>query len=87
MLTPNEEMILFDPKNMVETERASLRTKELVYHDRFNAPLHDMLEDTPQQGIERSVPAPNTIEMAYYHSLRGYKGKLFLLVREHNDTT
>lgn len=80
MLTPNEEMILFDPKNMVETERASLRAKELVYHDRFNGPLHDMLEHASQQDIERYVSAPKTIEMAYYHSLRGYKGTLFLLV-------
>lgn len=79
-------MILFDPRNMVETERTSIRNKQLVYHDRFNAPLEPLVNETTaftdQPGLAR-IDGPSTVkvvEMAYYHSLRGYKGKLFLLV-------
>ncbi|KAI9482584.1 Golgi CORVET complex core vacuolar protein 8-domain-containing protein [Zychaea mexicana] len=92
LITPNEEMILFDPKNMVETERASIRNKQLVYHDRFNSPLGDLVTETttaPAQtqqlqqqsglGINDVFTPYRTVEMAYYHSIRAYKGKLFLL--------
>ncbi|KAI9264371.1 Golgi CORVET complex core vacuolar protein 8-domain-containing protein [Phascolomyces articulosus] len=86
LITPNEEMILFDPKNMQETERASIRNKQLVYHDRFNSPLGDLVTEnviiTPQQpglGITDVFMPYRTVEMAYYHSLRAYKGKLFML--------
>ncbi|KAG1437400.1 hypothetical protein G6F56_013128 [Rhizopus delemar] len=40
--TPNEEMILFDPKNMVETQHTSVQNKKLVYHDWFNTPLKNL---------------------------------------------
>ena len=80
-------MILFDPKNMQETERASIRNKQLVYHDRFNSPLGDLVTEnviiTPQQpglGISDVFMPYRTVEMAYYHSIRAYKGKLFMLV-------
>ncbi|KAI8145911.1 Golgi CORVET complex core vacuolar protein 8-domain-containing protein [Fennellomyces sp. T-0311] len=85
LITPNEEMILFDPKNMVETERASIRNKQLVYHDRFNSPLGDLVVKSaaPTQqaglGISDMFMPYKTVEMAYYHSVRAYKGKLFLL--------
>ncbi|KAI8374379.1 Golgi CORVET complex core vacuolar protein 8-domain-containing protein [Radiomyces spectabilis] len=85
LFTPNEEMILFDPKNMVETERASIRNKQLVYHDWFTSSLKNMAEETVASthtpGIDITVTPSisKSIEMAYYHSLRGYKGKLFLL--------
>ncbi|KAI7859751.1 hypothetical protein BDC45DRAFT_563794 [Circinella umbellata] len=86
LITPNEEMILFDPKNMQETERASIRNKQLVYHDRFNSPLGDLVTEnviiTPQQpglGISDVFMPYRTVEMAYYHSIRAYKGKLFML--------
>ncbi|KAF7726811.1 Vacuolar protein sorting-associated protein 8 [Apophysomyces ossiformis] len=46
LFTPNEEMILFDPKKMVETERASIRNKQLIYHDWFNAPLKELVKDS-----------------------------------------
>ncbi|KAI9031792.1 Golgi CORVET complex core vacuolar protein 8-domain-containing protein [Phycomyces nitens] len=85
LFTPNEEMILFDPKNMRETERASIRNKQLVYHDWFNGPLKDLATETIVQTNQSALGTNNTIvthkniEMAYYHSLKGYKGKMFLL--------
>ncbi|KAI9316979.1 Golgi CORVET complex core vacuolar protein 8-domain-containing protein [Dichotomocladium elegans] len=87
LVTPNEEMILFDPKNMVETERVSIRNKELVYHDRYNTPLKELVTEAHNSvmqhhngiNIRGSKTTLKTVEMAYYHSLRTYKGKLFLL--------
>ncbi|KAI7867172.1 Golgi CORVET complex core vacuolar protein 8-domain-containing protein [Spinellus fusiger] len=86
LLTPNEEMILFDPKNMKETERASIRSKQLVYHDWFNSSLKDLANEPATSNLQPAAlatgPAQSTskdIEMAYYHSLKGYKGRLFLL--------
>ncbi|CAO3662203.1 unnamed protein product [Rhizopus stolonifer] len=80
LFTPNEEMILFDPKNMVETQRTSMRTKQLVYHDWFNTPLKDLVTDaanTSTDSHENSIL--KSVEMAYLGSINGYKGKLFLL--------
>lgn len=89
-------MLLFDPKAMVVTERASVRNKQLVYHDWFNAPLRDLTAPTSMtigvvvtpneldMGAATNTTITTTtkiVEMAYYHSLKGYKGKLFLLVR------
>ncbi|OAD69130.1 hypothetical protein PHYBLDRAFT_85972, partial [Phycomyces blakesleeanus NRRL 1555(-)] len=85
LFTPNEEMILFDPKNMRETERANIRNKQLVYHDWFNNPLKEVASETivqiqkPALGTNNTIVTHKTIEMAYYHSLKGYKGKMFLL--------
>ncbi|CEP17473.1 hypothetical protein [Parasitella parasitica] len=77
LFTPNEEMILFDPKNMVETQHSSIRTKQLVYHDWFNAPLRDLVAvDSPENNASVSI---KSVEMAYFGSIRGYKGKIFLL--------
>ncbi|KAG0190180.1 Vacuolar protein sorting-associated protein 8 [Apophysomyces sp. BC1034] len=86
LFTPNEEMILFDPKKMMETERASIRSKQLIYHDWFNGPLKEHVKDSAillQQsslGTGEIATTPKNVEMAYYHSLRGYKGKIFLLI-------
>ncbi|KAI7905949.1 Golgi CORVET complex core vacuolar protein 8-domain-containing protein [Cokeromyces recurvatus] len=74
LFTPNEEMILFDPKSMTETQHTSIRTKQLVYHDWFNQPLQDL---TSTESSETANP--RSIEMAYFGSIKSYKGKLFLL--------
>ncbi|KAI9250799.1 Golgi CORVET complex core vacuolar protein 8-domain-containing protein [Helicostylum pulchrum] len=81
LFTPNEEMILFDPKNMMETQRTSIRTKQLVYHDWFNTPLKDLVVDPTSQivlSLENSTII-KSVEMAYFGSIKSYKGKLFLL--------
>ncbi|KAI8979992.1 Golgi CORVET complex core vacuolar protein 8-domain-containing protein [Pilobolus umbonatus] len=85
LFTANEEMILFDPKNMQETQHTSLRNKQLVYHDWFNAPLKDLVMDAANNmtvshpGYSASESSLKTVEMAYFGSIKGYKGKLFLL--------
>ncbi|KAI8991762.1 Golgi CORVET complex core vacuolar protein 8-domain-containing protein [Mycotypha africana] len=82
LFTANEEMILFDPKNMIATEHTSIRTKHLVYHDWFNNPLKEMLikNSNVNEEEENSVRKyDKNIEMAYFGSIKCYKGKLFLL--------
>ncbi|CAO3646628.1 unnamed protein product [Cunninghamella blakesleeana] len=91
LFTPNEEMILFDPKRMVKIEHTSIQYKQLVYHDWFNVPLHELTKpiiETIPNSNDIDINMPNTtstattvktVEMAYYHSLKGYKGKIFLL--------
>lgn len=81
LFTPNEEMILFDPKNMVETQHTSIRTKQLVYHDWYNTPLKDLVVDAANQTVDSPENATvlKSVEMAYFGSIKGYKGKLFLL--------
>lgn len=81
LFTPNEEMILFDPKNMVETQHTSIRTKQLVYHDWFNTPLKDLVVDAANQTVDspENSTVLKSVEMAYFGSIKGYKGKLFLL--------
>jgi hypothetical protein len=73
LFTANEEMILFDPKKMTQTHHTSIRTKQLVYHDWFNTPLKDLVQANPTSHILK------TVEMAYGGSIKGYKGKIFLL--------
>jgi hypothetical protein len=81
LFTPNEEMILFDPKSMVETQHTSIRTKQLVYHDWFNTPLKDLVVDAANQTVDSPENSTilKSVEMAYFSSIKGYKGKLFLL--------
>ncbi|KAI7897400.1 Golgi CORVET complex core vacuolar protein 8-domain-containing protein [Mucor mucedo] len=81
LFTPNEEMILFDPKNMCETQHTSIRTKQLVYHDWFNAPLKDLVVDAAKETVKSPENATvlKSVEMAYFGSIKSYKGKLFLL--------
>ncbi|KAI9280667.1 Golgi CORVET complex core vacuolar protein 8-domain-containing protein [Sporodiniella umbellata] len=80
LFTPNDEMILFDPKNMVETQRVSIQTKHLVYHDWFNSPLNELTTDITKSNTDpQTLKVLKSIEMAYFGSINGYKGKLFLL--------
>ncbi|KAL9548901.1 hypothetical protein MBANPS3_005466 [Mucor bainieri] len=81
LFTPNEEMILFDPKSMTETQHTSIRTKQLVYHDWFNAALKDLVVDAANLTVDSPQHARvlKSVEMAYVGSIKGYKGKIFLL--------
>lgn len=81
LFTPNEEMILFDPKNMIETQHTNIRTKQLVYHDWFNAPLKDLVVDAANLTVDSPENSSllKSVEMAYFGSIKGYKGKIFLL--------
>ncbi|ORX61405.1 hypothetical protein DM01DRAFT_1299341 [Hesseltinella vesiculosa] len=96
LFTPNEEMLLFDPKLMVVTERINVRPKQLVYHDAFISSLRDLANPESKPAINDASLDVNhdaivdltnlpehanakSIEMAYYHSIKSYKGKLFLL--------
>ena len=74
-------MILFDPKNMIETQHTSIRTKQLVYHDWFNAPLKDLVVDAANLTVDSPENSSilKSVEMAYFGSIKGYKGKIFLL--------
>ncbi|CAG8483775.1 10453_t:CDS:10, partial [Paraglomus occultum] len=80
ILLSNEEIIVFDPRYMQESEKADVKSdvklKSLVYHNRFSASL----KETSVHPHDAHKPA---VELAYYHSLRVYKGLVFLLgVRE-----
>ncbi|KAI8331983.1 Golgi CORVET complex core vacuolar protein 8-domain-containing protein [Choanephora cucurbitarum] len=81
LFTSNEEMILFDPKKMVMTQQTSVRNKQLIYHDWFNTPLKDLVIDAANLTMDSPENSSilKSVEMAYFSSIKGYKGKLFLL--------
>ncbi|CEG71162.1 hypothetical protein RMATCC62417_06941 [Rhizopus microsporus] len=80
LFTPNEDMILFDPKSMMQTQHSSLRTKQLVYHDWFNTPLKELVTDAAIMTADSSENnVLKSVEMAYFGSIKSYKGKIFLL--------
>ncbi|CAG8832659.1 16398_t:CDS:2, partial [Racocetra persica] len=60
-----------------ESEHSNIRQRSLVYHDRFSSLLKDLSEDSTSQ-ID-SLRTSATMDLAYYHSLQVYKGKVFLL--------
>lgn len=66
---------------MVETQQTSIRTKQLVYHDWFNTPLKDLVVDAAKETVKSPENATvlKSVEMAYFGSIKSYKGKLFLL--------
>ncbi|CAG8450618.1 11124_t:CDS:10 [Ambispora leptoticha] len=74
ILTSTEDIIVFDPRTMEESEQNNIRRKSLVYHDRFAAPLKDMPEISNISNENKL-----TVDLAYYHSIRVYKGAVFLL--------
>lgn len=72
---------------MTETERVNIKSKKLVFHDSFTTALKDLAQETmasdakfTPSGEENHSVGNRIIEMAYHHSLRSYKGRLFLLV-------
>ncbi|RHZ52600.1 hypothetical protein Glove_460g50 [Diversispora epigaea] len=69
ILTNTEDIIVFDPRYMQQSETTNIRQRSLVYHDQFSSLLKE----------ENSINQNLTTDLAYYHSLRVYKGKVFLL--------
>jgi hypothetical protein len=79
-------MVVFDPITMTETERVNIRNKKMIFHDSFTKALNDLSHEAmTNDGKYATTPgsksvAARAIEMAYYHSMKSYKGRLFLLV-------
>ncbi len=76
ILTNTEDIVVFDPKFLQEFEQSNIRQRSLVYHDRFSSLLKDVTDDSNAQ-VDTSR---TTVDLAYYHSMRVYKGNVFLLV-------
>ncbi|KAG0275322.1 Vacuolar protein sorting-associated protein 8 [Linnemannia exigua] len=76
LLTNTEDIIVFDPKLMCETERCSGRSLQIVYHDWFRdvAKVH-----RPPAAIASVDAKPIMGDMSYNNSWRVHKGKLFVL--------
>ncbi|KAF9568372.1 Vacuolar protein sorting-associated protein 8 [Mortierella alpina] len=76
LLTNTEDIIVFDPKLMCETERCSARPLQIVYHDYFRdvAKAHR----PPATAAIAEVKQP-VGDMCYNSSWRVHKGKLFIL--------
>ncbi|KAG9063699.1 Vacuolar protein sorting-associated protein 8 [Linnemannia hyalina] len=76
LLTNTEDIIVFDPKLMCETERCSGRSLQIVYHDWFRdvAKVH-----RPPAAIASVDSKPVIGDMSYNNSWRVHKGKLFVL--------
>ncbi|KAJ3032574.1 Vacuolar protein sorting-associated protein 8, partial [Rhizophlyctis rosea] len=63
-LMSSEEIVLYDVKRFLEVARADVRARQVACHDYFSKALASLM-----------VP----VEMAYYQSLRMYKGRLFIM--------
>ncbi|CAJ0759180.1 16936_t:CDS:10, partial [Entrophospora sp. SA101] len=63
ILTNTEDIVVFDPRYMQESEQNNIRHRSLVYHNHFSSLLIDRSDDSIK----------NTVDLAYYHSLRIYK--------------
>ncbi|RIA88126.1 Golgi CORVET complex core vacuolar protein 8-domain-containing protein [Glomus cerebriforme] len=75
ILTNTEDIIVFDPKFLQDFEQSNIRQRSLVYHDRFSSLLKDVTDDSNAHiDTSRTI-----IDLAYYHSMRVYKGNVFLL--------
>ncbi|CAJ0895772.1 12877_t:CDS:10 [Entrophospora sp. SA101] len=59
----NKDIVVFDPRYMQESEQNNIRHRSLVYHNHFSSLLIDRSDDSIK----------NTVDLAYYHSLRIYK--------------
>ncbi|KAF9933290.1 Vacuolar protein sorting-associated protein 8 [Linnemannia zychae] len=77
LLTNTEDIIVFDPKLMCETERCSGRSLQIVYHDWFKdvAKIHR----PPAAAIAMADAKSVVGDMCYNNSWRVHKGKLFVL--------
>ncbi|KAI8352952.1 Golgi CORVET complex core vacuolar protein 8-domain-containing protein [Mortierella sp. GBAus27b] len=76
LLTNTEDIIVFDPKQMCETERCSARTLQIVYHDWFK----DVAKTRrPPVGTTMTDMKQPVGDMCYNNSWRTHKGKLFVL--------
>ena len=61
----SEEIVLYDVRKFQEVARTNVRARQVACHDYFSKSLASLM-----------VP----VEMAYYQSLRMYKGRLFIMV-------
>ncbi|POG71025.1 Golgi CORVET complex core vacuolar protein 8-domain-containing protein [Rhizophagus irregularis DAOM 181602=DAOM 197198] len=75
ILTNTEDIVVFDPKSLHDFEQSNIRQRSLVYHDRFSSLLKDITDDSNVH-VDTSR---TTVDLAYYHSIRVYKGNVFLL--------
>ncbi|KAF9585028.1 Vacuolar protein sorting-associated protein 8 [Lunasporangiospora selenospora] len=77
LLTNTEDVIVFDPKLMCETERCSARSLQIVYHDWFKdvAKIHRP-PAAPLTAVDAKLPVG---DMCYNNSWKAHKGKLFVL--------
>ncbi|KAK9720596.1 hypothetical protein K7432_004057 [Basidiobolus ranarum] len=73
ILTSDEQVIAFDPRKMLELERCNVSAYKLIYRDLFNTPMKEWLNQKPKEA------SATQMEVAYYHSLRSHRGKLFTL--------
>ncbi|KAF9969123.1 Vacuolar protein sorting-associated protein 8 [Actinomortierella ambigua] len=89
LLTNAEEVIVFDPRLMCETERCSMRSLQVVYHDWFKDAFK-ALQSSAVASAVASAGGPVTAaaiadakgqvaDMSYNNSWRVYKSKLFVL--------
>ncbi|KAF9288888.1 Vacuolar protein sorting-associated protein 8 [Mortierella alpina] len=76
LLTNTEDIIVFDPKLMSETERCSARSLQIVYHDYFRDVAKAHRPPTTAAIAEVKQPVG---DMCYNSSWRVHKGKLFVL--------
>ncbi|KAF9202333.1 Vacuolar protein sorting-associated protein 8 [Haplosporangium sp. Z 27] len=76
LLTNTEEIIVFDPRFMCETERCSARALQIVYHDWFKDVAKVF---RPPTGVAPSDTKQPVGDMCYNNSWRVHKGKLFVL--------
>lgn len=68
---------------MVEAQCTTIKNKQLVYHDWFNTPLKDLVTSPANVAAESSRENElKSVEMAYFGSIKSYKGKMFLLVTQ-----
>ncbi|KAF9183247.1 Vacuolar protein sorting-associated protein 8 [Haplosporangium sp. Z 767] len=77
LLTNTEDIIVFDPKLMCETERCSARALQIVYHDWFR----DVVKaHRPPAAAAITMDGKQPVgDMCYNNSWRVHKGKLFVL--------
>ncbi|KAG0236502.1 Vacuolar protein sorting-associated protein 8 [Actinomortierella wolfii] len=87
LLTNAEEVIVFDPRLMCETERCSIRSLQVVYHDWFKDAFK-ALQSSAAAAAAVTAPATTAAiaeakhqmaDMSYNNSWRVYKSKLFIL--------
>ncbi|KAG9326749.1 hypothetical protein KVV02_008639 [Mortierella alpina] len=76
LLTNTEDIIVFDPKLMSETERCSARSLQIVYHDYFRDVAKSHRPPATAALAEVKQPVG---DMCYNSSWRVHKGKLFVL--------
>ncbi|KAF9425049.1 Vacuolar protein sorting-associated protein 8 [Podila epigama] len=78
LLTNTDEIIVFDPKLMCETERCSARSLQIVYHDWFKDVVRSHVAAAAASNTALDTKRV-AADMCYNNSWKVYKGKLFVL--------